>query len=260
MGMVLSQASIGTINTIILIIVSVVLTLYLLALTINEFHGGVVPISQSSIINPTQLSVQGHAVVTVVPDVAVFSFTVDENSPLIEDAVSRASRKNNMALIVLQQAGIHPDDLQTTQYTVQPAFDYTMNPVVPKGFDVRQTTRVKVRDIMKVSSIIASITALEIQYMNTLSFEVDLLEEQQSKAQTLAILNAKANAQILATQLGVQIGRILEFSYEFPTTDQYNLRTGIATQSAQNPSVVMVGQQSVQSSVTITYAFTGGHI
>ena len=215
------------------------------------------------------ISVNGKGEAITIPDIATFSFTVNETAKTVADAQSKATEKANAALKAVKDAGVAEKDIKTTAYSINPHYEYTNGDCntfrctpgksTLTGYDVSQSIEVKIRDLAKAGAIFTSIGALDVQNVNGLSFSIDDIEKVKAEARAKAISDAQAKAKELAKELGVRIVKITSF---YDSSDQpiYYGREGMggdvmsikATAAPIAPSIP-TGEQKVVSNVTITY-------
>src|ERR1035437_5505007 len=123
------------------------------------------------------------------------------------------------------------------------------------GYQVSESISVKLRDLSKAGSLLASLGSAGVSNLNGPSFGVDNPDSVQAEARSKAIADAKSKAQELAKELGVRIVRITSFSenngsYPGPIMYATSASTGSAKTAAPE---IAAGQQEVNDNVTITY-------
>ncbi len=249
--------------------VLVMLALFLLVLTLSSLKsyrliGTGVPASNT-------IDVSGEGTVFAIPDTATFSVTVNESAKDVETAQTSATKKGNDIIAYLKDQGIAETDIQTTDYSVNPKYEYQQAscPVssggavvycppgkqVLDGYEVSQTLTVKVRDTQKAGTLLSGVGSLGATNVSGLSFTVadqNLLDEQ---AQTKAIADARQKAEALAKSLGVTIVRVVGFNENNNYPVYYSKASaGMAMDSAAAPAPqVPVGQNKITSDVSVTY-------
>ncbi|MDD5165155.1 MAG: SIMPL domain-containing protein [Candidatus Pacebacteria bacterium] len=252
------------------ILAGTVLSIYLIALAVGQLKS--IAYIGSGVPATNTISVTGSGDAYAVPDVATFSFSVSQTSKTVSEAQSKATEKINAALKAVRDGGVADKDIQTTNYSINPHYEY-QNAICPAakvdgtvsycpggksvltGYDVSQTITVKVRNLDKAGALFASIGSLQVENINGLSFAVDKPDTIQAEARAKAIADAKLKADVLAQQLGVRLVRIINFSedggYARPMLygmggDAFNAKTSAAPE-------IPAGQQKVTSSVSVTY-------
>lgn len=247
------------------ILVAVVfLGLFLLVQTVAGFQnlryiGAGVPATNT-------INISGHGEAVAVPDIATFTFSVVSDKTTVADAQADATKKINDITAYLTASGIDKKDIQTTDYSVYPQYEYNQivciaypcpqGKQVLKGYEVRQTTTVKVRDTAKAGNLLTGVGEKGATEVSGLNFTFDKPEMVQDEARDKAIADAKDKAQALAKQLGVRLVRIVSYN-ENGNYPIYYSKTlgmgGMAADSAPASPEISVGQNKVTSDVTVTY-------
>jgi uncharacterized protein YggE len=127
---------------------------------------------------------------------------------------------------------------------------------VLKGYEVRQSTTVKVRDTKKAGDLLAGVGAKGATEVSGLNFTFDNPDTIQTQARNKAIADAKSKADALAAQLGVTLVRVTSFNESqggnYPRPVEYAMASGAVDTKAVAPNI-SVGQNNVTDDVTITY-------
>ncbi|MDP2665623.1 MAG: SIMPL domain-containing protein [bacterium] len=240
-----------------------ILALFLLAETINiaaNFGRPGVPATDT-------VTVQGSGQATLPPDVARISFSVENIATTVADAQAATTKQANAALDFVKEQGIAEKDVKTLSYNISPQYSYpnpcpqgAMCPTYsgsPKitGYQVSETIQVTMRDLTLVGAMLGGLGKLEVQNVNGPAFALDDSTAGYDAARADAIAKAKAQANLLADQLGVHLGKIVNFSessggYPYP---MYALGMGGGESKASATPDVPVGENTYNASVSITY-------
>ena len=245
-----------------LIGVLAILALFLLAETITTAANFGRPSAPAT----DTITVQGDGQATLAPDVARVSFTVENTSATVAEAQIATTKQTNAALDFVKGQGVADKDVKTLSYNISPQYSYP-NPCqsgmlcpdynrVPKitGYQVSQTIQVTMRDLSAVGELLGGLGKLEVQNVNGPAFALDDSTEGYSAARADAIDKAKEQAKRLATQLGIRLGKIVNFSESsggYPYPMMYGL--GGASESKAATPNVPVGENTYSASVSITY-------
>lgn len=239
-----------------------ILALFLLAETISiatNFGRSGVPATDT-------ITVQGDGQATLAPDVARISFTVDNTSATVSEAQNATTKQANTVLEFVKKQGIDDKDVKTLSYSISPQYSYpnpcTYGAICPDyyrapkitGYQVSQTIQVTMRDLTKVGELLGGLGQLEVQNVNGPAFALDDSTAGYSAARADAIEKAKMQAKLLAKQLGVKLGKIVNFSESsggYPYPMMYGLGGAVESKSA-TPDVP-VGENTYNASVSITY-------
>lgn len=215
------------------------------------------------------ISVSGYGEAVAVPDIATFSFSVVSEKSTVAAAQADATAKANATTAYLKEAGIDEKDIQTSDYSVNPQYDYVQKACVNgycpggeqvlRGYQVRQTTTVKVRDTAKAGDLLGGVGEKGATEVSGLQFTFDDPNGIEDEARQEAIADAKAKANELAKQLGVSIVRVVSFN-ESGSGMPYPLAYGrgganMAVQAMDSKAApeISTGQNKVTSTVSVTY-------
>src|SRR3989344_3850263 len=170
------------------------------------------------------VTVQGSGQATLPPDVARVSFTVENTSVAVADAQAATTKQANAALEYVKEQGVLEKDVKTLSYNISPQYSYP-NPCVPgalcpdynrapkvTGYQVSETIQVTMRDLSAVGTLLGGLGKLGVQNINGPAFALDDATAGYDAARADAIAKAKAQATLLAKQLGVSLGKIVNFS------------------------------------------------
>lgn len=213
------------------------------------------------------ISVSGYGEAVGVPDIATFTYGVVSLKPTVAAAQEEATTKSNAIVAYLKEVGVADRDIQTSNYSIYPQYDYVqescVNGICPggrqvlRGYEVRQSTTVKVRDTAKAGDLLAGAGTRGATEVSGLNFTFDDPHQGQDEAREAAIADAKAQAEKLADQLGVSIVRVVSFSESGGGVPPYPMyaRGGAETQAldAKVAPVISTGENKVTSNVSITY-------
>ena len=117
---------------------------------------------------------------------------------------------------------------------------------------------VKVRDFTKTGDILAKATDLGANTVSGPTFSIDDPEKVKAEAREKAIAQAKSKAKTLADQVGIKLGRIVNFyegGSEMPNV-AYGRGNDLMMATAEAKSVaptIEPGSQDVQLTVSISY-------
>ncbi|MFM2423971.1 MAG: hypothetical protein RLZZ70_360 [Candidatus Parcubacteria bacterium] len=217
---------------------------------------------------PTTISITGTGEAKATPDVASFTFSVRADGPDAATVQSKSAESVNSILAFLTEQGVDKKDVETSGYNLYPKFKYIDQPCaiglycppgeqVPDGFEASQMVTVKVRDLAKAGSILSEVGAKGATDISGLTFTLDDDKNLRNEAREKAIADAKAQADILATQLGVTFGEIMSYYEESPSDPYYGGRMMepkmmMDAEMAVSPEVP-VGETTVSSRVNVTY-------
>lgn len=249
------------------------LSLFLLVLTIGSLK------SYSYIgsgVQPTNtINVSGRGEIFAVPDTAEFSVTVQQTAKDVPAAQTNANNTANAIIAYLKGQAIDEKDIQTTDYSVTPQYEYrqaacpsTASSVAPvycppgrqvlTGYQVSETLTVKVRDTSKAGNLLSGVGGKGASQVSGLTFTVADQNAIDAQARDKAVADAKSKAGALAQSLGVSLVRIVSFSENknspYPIyAKAYGALGGVAESAAVPAPDIQTGQNKYTDDVTITY-------
>jgi len=211
------------------------------------------------------MTFQGKGEVFAVPDVATFTFSVTKEGKTVEGAQKDVEGVISKAKDALIKAGIKESDIKTLNYNVSPRYEYVGGTqyVSAKrtfvGYEVTQSTKVKVRNAENSGKVLGEIGALGVTDISSIAFEVDDKDALQKQAREMAIADAKAKAESLSKELGIDLEDIISFYEDNNNYPQpYYAFDGAmgkgmgSAESAVAPTI-SAGENMIVSNVNITY-------
>ncbi len=217
------------------------------------------------------LRVSGTGEVTTSPDIARFTYSISKDAVTIADARNTVATTGNDLIKKLKDAGIAEKDIKAESITTYPKYENRSTEVkcaegtacpiaynsVVVGYTVTNTFSVKVRDLDNVSKIAELLTNAKIFTLDGPQFGIDDQQAVNDQAQALAITDAKKQAKILAEQLGVRLGKIVDFQVDgsggapMPMYDRAILSAAPMEKSVAPE--LPTGETKVIARVTITF-------
>ncbi len=228
--------------------------------------------SWNTLSNPAQtaaITVNGTGQISAVPDIASFSYSAMGDGKTAKAAQDKATTISNSALSYLKGQGIADNDIQTSSYSISPTYTYEKDQgaigcigmgcpgkQVVSGYEAVQTVAVKVRDTAKAGDILSGIVSSGVTNLSGLSLTLDDPNAPALEARQKAIDDAKTQAGTLASQLGVRLVRITNFSENQgggAVPMMYAKTLGAASDVASPSPVISTGENTYTSNVTISY-------
>lgn len=241
------------------------LGIFLFTLTISEMKGWA--LIGKDIPPQTTITVSGKGDVVVKPDIATFSFSIDEESLVVGEAQDKVAKTEKSVLDFLAKAGVSKDDIKVSGYNIYPRYEYqTYSPsgaMYPQNgkqvlvaYVVTESVEVKVRKTADAGKIIGSMGELGVSNISGLTFSVDKQDDVVKQARQKAIDDAQSQAKQLAKDLGVSLVRIVSFSeggsYPQPMYYAKAEMSSMGGRDIATPELPS-GTNKITSNVSITY-------
>lgn len=246
----------------VVVFVGAVLLIAKTANTIRQFNYIGAGIAPTNVI-----SVSGEGEVFAVPDIAEINFSVRAEKKTIGEAQKEVTAKMNTALDFVKKSGVAEKDIKTTNYNAYPKYNYQygnpgMMSYIPQpykqvlvGYYVDHFVIIKIRDTDKVGTTLDGLGKLGLSDLSGPNFSIDDDQKIKADARRKAIDDAKAKAEVLASDLGVKLVRITGFSESGNYPIYYAKSMGMSAgmvESAPTPDIPK-GENKITSNVTITY-------
>lgn len=208
------------------------------------------------------ITVGGKGDVVVKPDIATFSFGIQDESLVVGEAQEKVAKNENDILAFLKKNGVSADDIKVSGYNIYPRYDYTNVPMrtgtygkqVLAAYVVTESVEVKVRKIGDAGKLIGQLGELGATNLSGLTFSVDKLDEVTKQAREKAIADAKVNATKLAGELGVSLVRVVSFSENGGGYPVYYAKAEMSMGGADRATPELPsGTNKITSQVSVTY-------
>lgn len=217
------------------------------------------------------ITVEGVGEVDSSPDIAVFSFTVEEKASTIDVAQDSSAKKTNAVLEYLAGQKIEQDDIQLSGYNAYPQYEWVQEicqfdrPVCPPGenklmgYISSQSVSVKVRDLDNAGKILSGVGSLQVTNISGLQFVIEDDASLKEEAQKLAINDAKERAKRLSSELGVELKDVVSFyensgGYPEPYMMEKSMSNDISIGYGGGTAPQLpAGLNTITSRVSVTY-------
>jgi len=202
--------------------------------------------------------VSDSAEVYAKPDLALISFSVLTEKKTVAQAMTENTKQMNSVIDSIKEAGVEKEDLKTVNFNIYPRYDYIEigDKRVLVGYEITQSLQIKIRDLDKIGEIIQKATDAGANQVSSLQFTIDNQDELREQVRKEAIDKTKDKAKKLADQLGVSLGRIIDFNEgsQLPNYDYMMEKTvGIGGGGAIEALQIEIGQNKIEVTVSIIY-------
>lgn len=129
-----------------------------------------------------------------------------------KEAFQKANTKIAAIRKALKDSGIADKDIQTTNISMYPHYDYTAGASVAKGYDANQTLTVTVRKLDDAGKVMDQVTSVEGAQIQSTQYDIADKDKIFEEARQQAFTKAKAKAQQLADLANVSLGKVSSIS------------------------------------------------
>ena len=228
-----------------------------------------------------QVSFTGEGKIASKPDVAIADFSIVTSGTTSKAAQDSNSARSKKVYDFLKRQGVDDKDIKTTynitpQYApmrggVQPMPLYQNNmesmpvilpaPTIPGtpgiiGYQVTQGYEVKIRNLDKASAVIDGLVTAGANQVSNVRFDFEDRDKVMAEARGKAIADAKSKARQLESQIGIRLGKIINYydnTLGYPYAYDKMYAAGIGGGGTSIGPVLPPGENELTVSVTITY-------
>lgn len=156
--------------------------------------------------------VVGEGKITTKPDIALVFAGVQVQAQTVKAAQDQINNVINQVTQALKQNGIDSKDIQTSNYNINPTYDYSERSQRISGYSANTNVLIKVRNLDDVNSVIDTATANGANQISGITFDVEDKTKLENEARQKAVNEAKQKAQEVAKIAGFKLGRIINYS------------------------------------------------
>jgi uncharacterized protein YggE len=201
------------------------------------------------------INANGTGEVYLVPDLAYVYVGVRVDADEVSAALNTSNVQAGKVADAVKALGVETKDIQTTNFNVYPMTDYGPDGTITrKYYVVENTIFITVRDLAKLGTLLDSVVRSGANTFNGISFDVSDKDKALSQARDLAIADARAEAEGIASAAGVKLGDLqtVNVSTSGGTVPIYEGKGGGARNAASTVPV-SAGQLLITVSANLTY-------
>jgi len=187
------------------------------------------------------------------PDTAEMYFGVTILKTDAKSALENASAAADAITKAVKNAGVAAEDIQTANVSVYPQYSYAegKSPAIT-GYSATVQVRVKLRDFETIGDVISAASNAGANEISGPNFTLSDDAEARATSLTLAVENARRQAQVMAEAAGKSLGEIVSISETGVSVPViYGNRAAYDTIESGVP--IEAGQLDVTASVTVVF-------
>lgn len=204
---------------------------------------------------PMMVTETGKA--TIVPDIAKVSLGIEAQGPVLKLVQDDVNKKSKSLTSELKKLGIDEKDIKTTNYSVNPEYNYDSTPYRINGYRVSTNYEVEIVDFNIVNEVLTIATELGANVIGNISFEVNEKTKQEltQKAREEAVSLAKSKAESLAKASGITLGKIINVteSQDVDYPRPVAMMTKDSSIGISEIANIQAGETEISVTVTLSY-------
>jgi uncharacterized protein YggE len=212
--------------------------------------------AQESKTMPRVISLTGHGEVKARPDMAVINVGVTTQAQTAREALSENTKAMEKIFSSLKAAGIEGKDIQTSNFSVNPRYQYDQNNVQPPrviGYDVSNTVSVSVRKLDGLGKVLDQAVSEGSNQINGIMFAIADTGKLEDEARKLAVADAERKAKLYADTARITLGSIMSLSEGNVQPPQPVFYGKAMRAEAQSAVPIAEGEQTVAIDVNVTW-------
>ncbi|MCC6177645.1 MAG: SIMPL domain-containing protein [Chloroflexi bacterium] len=215
-------------------------------------HAGPALAQQTTDTGRATVSVVGDGRLMVQPDTANVTFTVESTAQTLQDAQNDASTRMQAVINALVAQGIAKEDIRTSRVGITPIYDQKDSTIL-RGYRATNSVQVTMHDLDRVGTVVDAATAAGANRVDGISFSIADLTPPKDQARTLAMTNARAKADQLASLVGMRISGVKSIVESDASATPVRAPAPTAAAARDFSTPVEPGQQEVRTQVTVVY-------
>lgn len=186
-----------------------------------------------------QIVATGRGDVAVAADQAMVIVAVESRQASAAAASADIARRMRAVREALIRAGVHPDSITTSAYSVQPNLERTDGRPRQNGYLALNAVRVRTRRLDQVGPVIDAALAAGANRVDGVQFSASSTARARRAALAEAIAEARGDAEEMARAAGGRLGELLELS-TIASPGNVMIRGVSSNQTALNPADIQV--------------------
>lgn len=204
---------------------------------------------------PRIISLSGHGEVRATPDLAYVTSGVVTQGATAAEALAANSKAMADLFAALKESGIEDRDVQTSNFSVQPRYDFSNNQA-PKmvGYDVSNNVTVTLRKVDTLGTLLDRMVQSGSNQISGISFDVSKPEDAMDEARKLATEDATRKAKVYAKAMGIELGNVMQVSEGSAAQPPMPMvRSTMMKADAAPPVPMAAGEQTLAVDVNVIW-------
>ena len=157
------------------------------------------------------ISISATGTVAAKPDLVDITIGVESDGKTAKAALAANTAAMGPVIATLKATGIEPRDIQTSNFSVQPNYEFSQDGKPPKltGYRVANTVTVRLRSVDKLGDVLDRVVDKGSNQVNGIQFTVSNAEDLKDAARKAAVGSATRMAKAYAQAAGIELGPVL---------------------------------------------------
>lgn len=219
----------------------------------------------SSIYETNSITVNSSEKVTVVPDIAQVTYSVRTQAHDAAECQQKNAEAVNQVIELLKSLDIEEKSIQTSDYYMNPIYNYSGNTARITGYEAAATLTVSDLPIDGLDHILSQSVSTGINTIESITYQASKYDESYQQALSKAVAAAYEKAQVLAHAAGSNVGKVISIQETSGYSQARYTDNALSNKyrSASNEKLmalaedtagtIMPGEIQVEASITAEY-------
>jgi uncharacterized protein len=212
--------------------------------------------AQTQTASPQRLiAMTGAGEVSAAPDMVTVTVGVVEQAEAAAAALNANTAKMTVLLQALKDAGIADKDVQTSNFSVNPRYEFDQTRQTQKmvGYEVSNQVTIRLRKIADLGGLLDRLVQAGSNQVNGISFGIADTSKLEDEARRRATENARHKAEVYAKAAGVEIGKVVSISETTSYRPPMPMVAARRMQADAAPVPIAAGEATVSASVDVVW-------
>lgn len=200
------------------------------------------------------ITVMGTGEVLEKPNMARVSIGVVTQLETASASLRQNSEAVEKVVATLKEFKIAENDIQTSNFSIGPQYDYNHSGQPPRlvGYRVTNQVRIAVRRIEDLGALLDELVSAGSNQINDVRFDIDEVSAHEDTARRMAMSDARRKATLYAQEAGVELGSVLKVEEMSGPVVMPQMGMAMAQEARAVP--IAPGRQIVRQQVRVTFA------
>jgi uncharacterized protein YggE len=201
----------------------------------------------------TTLHLSADGEVKAKPDLAVINVGVRVEALTAAAALAQNRTQMNAALAALKAQGVPDSDIQTSNLSLEPQYNFDKGARHLTGYQAANTVSAKLHEMKRIGGVVDALVSAGANQIDGISFQVADPKPLEEAARREAVKALQAKADLLAQAAGYRVQRLVRLAEGAGFGGIAPQPVAMARMVAQSATTVEPGELSVRVTVNGTY-------
>lgn len=228
---------------------------------VSQVPSGSMPATSSLPGYTDSITVNSSEKVAAIPDIAEITYSVRTEAGTAAACQQQNTESVSQVVDLLKNLGITENSIQTSNYYMNPVYNYSSNTPRLTGYEAVTTLTVSDIPIDDLDNILSQSVSTGINTIQSITYQASKYDESYQAALTAAVASAHQKAQVLAQAAGRNVGAAISIQETSGYTQaRYSdnalsnaYRSSAKLEASADTAGIMPGEIQVEASIVVEY-------